>query len=432
MNSFYATAGSEIARATRNATQRRAVFIATAMITLPFASVVRAVQNGTTMSAFIQVIFVVTVCLTVAGIAYCLLCTWAGVKFARARLQSAPAIANLPPMSILKPLKGADPEMYEALRSYCMQDYPAYEILAGISYPDDPAAEIVRKLIAEFPQQTIRLVLCEKRLGMNGKVSTLAQLVPQAEHEFLLVSDSDIRVESGYLRTVASELSQLGVGMVTCLYRGVPAGTLASKIEALGIGTDFAAGVLVARTVERGIRFGLGSTMAFRCSDLGKIGGFEALVDFLADDYELGKRVSELGLRVELSRAVVETHLLAYNWRAFLSHQLRWARTIRASRPAGYAGLAFTFTLPWVLAAFLLHPGLLTQYLFIAAVVARYATAVICAGNVLKDQLSLRNLWLLPLRDFLAIAVWIGGLFGRKITWRGEQFKLKSGKLTAA
>ena len=381
------------------------------------------------MHATLFAIHAIAVCFTVASIAYCLLCIWAGIKFARGA--SAPAMADLPPISILKPLKGADPEMYEALRSHCLQDYPECEILTGISSPDDPAAEVVKKLIAEFPQRKIRLVLCEKRLGTNGKVSTLAQLAPHAEHEFLSISDSDIRVEPGYLRAIASELSQPNVGMVTCLYRGVPAGTLASKIEALSISTDFAAGVLAARTVERGIRFGLGSTMAFRRSDLEKIGGFEAIVDYLADDYELGKRISELGLRVELSQAVVETHLPAYNWREFFSHQLRWARTIRTSRPPGYAGLVFTFTLPWALTAFLLRPDSLTQWLFIAAVVARYAMAVVCAGSVLRDQYSTRNLWLLPLRDFLAVAVWIGGLFGRKIVWRGERFRVKNGKLQA-
>lgn len=376
------------------------------------------------------VIYVIAVCLTVASIAYCLLCIWAGIKFARARATTAVLTCDLPPFSILKPLKGTDPEMYEALRSHCLQDYPTYEILAGVSSANDPAAEVVKKLMAEFSEHRIRLVLCERRLGANGKVSTLAQLAPLAEHEFLLVSDSDIRVKPDYLRTIAAELSQPAVGMVTCLYRGAPAATMPSKIEALSISTDFAAGVLAARAIERGIKFGLGSTLAFRRSNLEKIGGFSAIVDYLADDYELGKRIAGQGVKIELSQAVVETHLPAYNWRSFFSHQLRWARTIRASRPGGYAGLVITFTLPWALAAFLLHPEPLSQYLFVAAIVARYVMAIVCAGNVLRDQSSTRSLWLLPLRDFLAVVVWIGGLFGRKITWRGESFKLKSGKLT--
>ena len=377
----------------------------------------------------VHIIFVTAVCLSVASIVYCLLCVWAGVKFARWRATTAIPNADSPPISILKPLKGTDPEMYEALRSHCVQDNPAYEILFGISSADDPAAGIVRKLIAEFPAHKIRLALCEKRLGANGKVSTLAQLAPLAEHEFLLVSDSDIRVDPGYLRTVASELSQPGVGMVTCLYRGVSATTLPSKLEALSISTDFAAGVLAARSIEHTLKFGLGSTLAFRRSDLEKIGGFAALVDHLADDYELGKRIAERGLKIELSRVVVETHLPAYHWSDFFSHQLRWARTIRASRPGGYVGLIFTFTLPWALAAFLLEPQSWTGPLLVAAILARYTMAAVCAGSVLNDRHSTQNFWLLPLRDFLAVAVWVGGLFGRKIAWRGEQFYLEKGKL---
>ena len=388
-------------------------------------------DNGTTVHASLHIIFAIAVCLSVASIAYCLLCIWAGVKFTRWRAASAPANADLPPVSVLKPVKGADPKMYEALRSHCSQEYPDYEILVGISSPDDPGAEIVRKLIAEFPQRKIRLVLCEKRLGANGKVSTLAQLAPLAEHEFLLVSDSDIRVGPDYLRTVATELSQPEVGMVTCLYRGAPAATLPSKIEALSISTDFTTGVLAARTIERGISFGLGSTMAFRRSDLVQIGGFAAIVDYLADDYEFGARIAAQGKKVELSRVVVETHLPAYSWRDFFSHQLRWARTIRASRPAGYGGLVATFTLPWALVAYLLGPQAWTGPLLVAAILARYTMAAICAGSVLNDRYSTQNFWLLPVRDFIAVVIWIGGLFVRTIVWRGERFRLHRGKLTA-
>ena len=384
------------------------------------------------MPGSIHIIFVIAVCFSVASIAYCLLCIWAGVRFARWRTTPSVANADLPPISILKPLKGSDPQMYEALRSHCLQDYPGYEILFGVSSAGDPAAALANKLIAEFPARTIKLVLCEKRLGSNGKVSTLAQLLPLAEYELLLINDGDIRVEPDYLRTLTNELLRPGIGMVTCLYRGVPAATLPSKIEALSISTDFAAGVLAARTVERGLNFGLGSTLAFRRGDFEKFGGFASIADYLADDYELGRRIAELGKKVELSRIVVETHLPAYGWRDFFLHQLRWARTIRASRPGGYAGLVVTFTLPWALVAYLLKPQAWTGPLLVAAILARYMMAAICAGSVLKDRRSTQNFWLLPLRDFLAVAIWIGGLFGRKIAWRGERFTLKNGKLISS
>lgn len=381
------------------------------------------------MHISILIIFVIAVCCSGASLGYCLICIWAGIRFTRSRDSGAVQSADFPPFSILKPLKGDDPQMLEALRSHCTQDYPAYEILAGVSSPDDPAAAIVRELIAEFPQLKIQLVVCKNRLGANGKVSTLAQLVPLAAYEFLLVNDSDIRIESAYLRTIATELSQPDIGMVTCLYRGVPAGTVQSKIEALSVSTDFAPGVLAARAIERELGFGLGSTLAFRRSDLEKIGGFEAIWDHLADDYELGARLARRGRQVKLSRVVVETHLPAYGWVGFFSHQLRWARTIRASRPGGYAGLALTFTLPWAVAAFCIAPERWTGGLLALALVARYAMAIVYAKQVLGDRRSLRNLWLLPARDFLAVIVWIGGLLGRHITWRGERFVLAKGRL---
>lgn len=364
---------------------------------------------------------------TVASIGYCLLATFAGIRFARRKEAARPA-AGLPRVSILKPLKGADPEMYEALRSHCVQEFPDYEMLCGITEENGPAVPVIERLIREFPEARIQLVLCDKRLGANGKVSSLVQLAAAAKAEFIVVNDSDIRVAPDYLRTVISELQQPNTGLVTCLYRGTPGRTLASRLESLGISTDFVPGVLTANLIENGMHFGLGSTLAFRKSDLQAIGGFEAILDYLADDYELGHRIAQ-HKKILLSRSVVETHLPDYDFSGFISHQLRWARTIRASRAGGYAGLLLTFTLPWAVAEVCLLRNLSGVILFAAAMLARMMMAFVNSSSVLQEK-KLVSLWLVPLRDFIGPAVWLAGLLGNKIIWREERFVLEKGRLT--
>jgi ceramide glucosyltransferase len=374
---------------------------------------------------------IISALVSAVSVMYCLLCLWAAARFASQQRQACTREHELPPVSILKPLKGTDPEMYASLRSHCEQEYPNYEILFGVTIPNDPAIPVVEKLIEEFPERTIRLVRADKKLGANGKVSSLAQLAAVAAHDFFLVNDGDIRVEPGYLRQVMTELQAPETGLVTCLYRGVPADTLGSGLESLSIGTDFMAGVLAARQLERGLRFGLGSTLAFRKRDLEAIGGFEAIVDYLADDYELGNRIAERSLKVKLSESVVETYLPAYDMAGFFSHQLRWARTIRTSRAGGYAGLLFTFTLPWATLTLVLARGAIwATGLLAAALAVRTAMALVTSQLVLRDRAFVRWFWLLPFRDFLAVAIWLGGLVGGKIVWRGEVFDLKNGKLT--
>jgi ceramide glucosyltransferase len=375
----------------------------------------------------------VTAAITVLSMGYCVLCIWAARRYASESRLPAAEIAALPPVSILKPLKGTDPEMYESFRSHCVQEYPRYEILFGVRDANDPAAALVEKLRQEFPRQSIRLVLCEKNLGANGKVSSLAQLVAAAKFDVLLVNDSDIRVAPDYLRTVITELHAPGTGLVTCLYRAVPANTLGSRLESLGISTDFVPGVLAAKQIEGGLHFGLGSTLAFRRQELEAIGGFESIVDYLADDYELGKRIAKPGLKVVLSSSVVETFLPAYGLSGFFSHQLRWARTIRASRPGGYAGLLFTYTLPWATVCLLFGRGAVWAWgLLASAVLLRITMAWASVGAVLKNDSAVWSLWLLPVRDFLSPLVWIAGMFGSKIVWRGQEFKLENGKLKRA
>jgi len=363
---------------------------------------------------------------------YYVICLWSALVFLRGRRanRSVRPTQTLPPVSIFKPLKGTDPDIYESFRSHCLQDYPEYEIIFGVSDPDDPAVASVRQLQQEFPDRVIQLVISPNKLGANVKVSNLEQMIVAARYEYLLVNDSDIRVERDYLRRVIPPLADAHVGMVTCLYRGVAASTFGSQLESLGISTDFCAGVLVARQLEGGLRFGLGSTLAFRRADLGRIGGFRAIVDFLADDYELGRRIAALGLKVLLSDVVVETHLPAYDLRGFVSHQLRWARGVRDSRAGGYIGLVSTYGLMWALLLLMAAGAAPWSWaVFGTTVLLRLAVALMVGNAVLEDRSLLGHLWLLPVRDLVAVAVWIASFAGHTVTWRGDRFELKNGRL---
>jgi ceramide glucosyltransferase len=375
--------------------------------------------------------------IAVVGVAsssiYYLVCIWSAGKFLRERKaeEGARPPSALPPISILKPLKGTDPEIYESFRSHCLLDYPEYEIIFGVSDANDRAVESVKALQREFPNRRIQLVVSKEILGANVKVSNLAQMLTEARYGLLIVNDSDIRVEPDYLHSVTAALSDPQVGMVTCLYRGVAGPTLGSRIEALGISTDFCPSVLAARQLEGGIQFGLGSTLAFRRAELEKIGGFISFVDYLADDYELGKRIAGLGLTVKLSEVVVETFLPSYRWREFFAHQLRWARGVRDARLGGYLGLIVTFGFFWALVGLVASRGAFWAWSGVAlTLLLRFAIALVVGRRVLQDGQVLRNAWLIPFRDLTAVVVWVASLGGHTVTWRGDRFKLKDGKLT--
>jgi ceramide glucosyltransferase len=385
------------------------------------------------MHSILTIVRYVAILGVVSSSLYYLLCLWGAATFLGGREADAGARSTqlLPAVSILKPLKGIDPELYESFRSHCVQDYPEYEIIFGVSDGNDPAIESVKRLQEEFPDRRIQLVVASQTLGANVKVSNLAQMLPQTRYDYLIVNDSDIRVEADYLRRVIAPLSDARVGMVTCLYRGVAGSTLGSRLEALGISSDFCAGVLAARQLEGGIRFGLGSTLAFRRSELEKIGGFDSIVDYLADDYELGKRIAELGFSVKLSEVMVETYLPAYGLRDFFMHQLRWARGVRDARAGGYFGLIFTFGVLWALVAVVVSGAALWSWGTLAfTLVLRYAVALLVGWKILWDRQVIKYAWLIPLRDLIAVVVWIMSLGGHTVTWRGDRFKLKNGKLT--
>jgi ceramide glucosyltransferase len=316
-------------------------------------------------------------------------------------------------VSILKPVRGLDPHFYPAIRSHALQDYAEFELLFGVGSLDDPAVKHIRRLQAEFPHVSIQ-VIESMTLAPNGKVAVLEDLEKHARYPLRVVNDSDIAVEPDYLTRVLSPLNDPETGLVTCLYRAT-ADAWPGRWEALGIATDFAPSVMVAPLV--GVNeFGLGATLAFRAADLRRIGGFAAIADYIADDYRLGKKISDLGLKVYLSEVVVETALSGDSWQ----HQLRWARVIRVSQAGGYAGLPITNATLWAIVC------AAEGWWWPAAclLVLRIAMGLIAGTAVLRCRLTARLWWLMPFRDVLGLAVWAAGLFGTSVRWRDRVLEL--------
>lgn len=327
---------------------------------------------------------------------------------------------DLPPVSVLKPIRGLDPAMYDALRSQAEQHYPEFEILFGVGDSDDPAIPVVRQLQAEFPNLEISLHIGSEP-AMNAKVGVLSHLAKFARHPVWLVNDSDIHVTPDYLSTVVAPLSESRVGVVTCLYR--PLGySAAANWEAFGIAVDFMPSTLVAQFL--GVRdFGLGSTLCFRASEFNGIGGFPILSDYIADDYQLASRLVKGERRAHLSSYVVETSLGDASWRGIWCHQLRWARTIRATKGAGFAGLPITHTGVWAIVAACV--GL--PYAAAALILVRVAAAL--ASGWLAIGLRRNILWALlgPVWDLYAFAVWIISYTSRNVIWRDRLLRIERG-----
>jgi ceramide glucosyltransferase len=371
--------------------------------------------------------------MAIGAVAFQVLCLLGAWDFRRQKFREPDP---LPPVSILKPLKGADPEMYESFRSHCLQDYPEYEIIFGVSDAADEAVRFVERLKAEYPQQAIRMLVCTNVVGANRKVSNLAEMMQVAKFEHVVINDSDIRVPADYLRRVipgfdGGRVGSAKVGMVTCLYRAIAGRNFWSKMESLGVTMDFMPPVLAARFLEGRVYFGLGSTMAVRKEAVQAIGGLESIADYLADDYELGTRIADAGYTVVLSDVVVETFVPEYTAAQFFDHQLRWGRAVRSSRPGGYAGVIVTFGFFWSLLAMLLSgaawwsPALLAVNVF-----ARLIVTQVVGGGIIGHGEAWKLIWLMPLRDLLAPYIWLFSLGGSRIVWRGEIFRLRKGKLS--
>lgn len=337
-----------------------------------------------------------------------------------------------PPASILKPVRGLDPDAYENFASFCRLDYPDYEILFCVADEADSAIPIIEKLKADFPLRQIRLLVGVEFFGANAKVNKLVRLAREARHDLLVMSDSDIVVAPNYLRAVVAPFRDARVGGVTCMYLGITAPQIWPEMEAIGATSDFFAAVIVAREIH-GVDFGLGATIATTKKHLAEIGGFESFADYLADDYELGHRIAAKGHCVELLPHTVHTHYPVETFSDFFAHQLRWSLAFRASRPDGYFAMLFMQGLPWAAAAAIYacatgNPLLAVSYVAVYLAL-RYALAWEFGLRGFKDPLVRRKWWLVPLRDAAWLVVWCAGLFQNRLRWRGTEFRLKNGRL---
>lgn len=333
-----------------------------------------------------------------------------------------------PGVSILKPVKGVDEDSYDNFASFCRQKYPGeQQLVFAATSPDDAVIPVVRKLMANFPEQNITLVINPALHGPNYKVSNLINAFPHALHDIIIVCDSDIKVAPDYLLSVTAHFSQPEVGLVTSLYRTSKVHGIATALEAIGFTAEMIPNVLVARQLE-GLTFALGASMAFRRNALLAIGGFEALAGYLADDYQLGNKIHRAGWQVVLDPCFVESAIKADNLMTVLARQLRWARTMRVSRPGGYLASGITLPFPAALLATLLAPS---PGAGVAAVALLYGVRFcICthfSRRFVRDGLFPRWLWLLPLRDMLAFFTWALSFLGNRVEWRGSRFVLKPG-----
>jgi ceramide glucosyltransferase len=382
----------------------------------------------------LSIISLAILILALAPLAYYLLSFYCVLEYFQGLRRLPPVNPSfVPPVSIVKPVRNVDREAYENFASFCRLDYPKYEIVFAVADRDDPVIPVIRKLQQSFPKCSIRLVTAVANLGANNKVNNLCQLVQEAKHELIVMSDSDVRVETDYLRNVVAPFSDPRVGVVTALYRGISGRGLVSALDDLGMYTDSAPAALVARKLEGKMRFAFGWTMATTKKVLSEIGGFESMVNHHSDDFELGNRISELGYRVELMRKPVDMVLPDESFGEFLKHELRWSIGLRNVRPVGYVGMLLTHGLPWTLLAVALATasgwGSVAIAYAVAYLILRLGVVWTTAVWGLGDSQIAGKLWLVPLHDAISFVVWVGGFFSNKIVWRGSVYRVRKGLL---
>jgi len=356
---------------------------------------------------------------------YCVMSAWCLASFFRRAKSQLTNPSEMPPMTVMKPVRGADGDTYENLKSFILQDYPRFQVVFGVGEADDPAAQIIERLIDEHPQLDLQLVVSGVPVGTNMKVSNLHYMDPMAKYGILVIADADMRVGRDYLAALASDFRDPSVGLVTCPYRGAYPGNFGAAFEALTIDTDFLPSVAVAERLE-GLSFALGATMAVRREALETIGGFGVLADHLADDYQLGNRVMKAGYRLRLSGYVVDSVGRKESLYGFFSHQLRWGRTYRVSRPAGWFMSGITrltaISLLFLAATWFSQAG---WAVVAAGVSLRYLQAFYVEAFLVRGPGVLGYIWLLPLRDVTGFVVWFLSFTGNRVSWKNGNFRME-------
>jgi ceramide glucosyltransferase len=335
--------------------------------------------------------------------------------------------AELPGISVIKPVCGLEPLLEESLESFFLQDYPEYELIFGARTPEDPAFRVIERLRERYPQVKVRCVYSGEPIWPNPRVYSEHKMIELAEHEYVVIGDSDVRVPPDYLRNIVVPLLDPKVGLVTCIYRGRPSGGAWSRLEAAGFSVELTSGVLAADLLE-GMKFALGPTTATRKSCLEKIGGIRVLADYHSDDYEIGRRLAAAGYQVVLSHLVIEHVTLNLS---MIGRQVRWMRSTRYSRPAGHLGYGLTFATPFALLG-LLSAGLLGHWQLGLALLAwglvnRWLQALVVGWGVVRDPELPKYLWYYPFRDLLGFCFWAASFTGRNFTWRGEPYRFGPG-----
>jgi len=382
----------------------------------------------------LQIVAIAVLLVALSPLFYYLLSLYCVIGYFRCwRNTPAQKTSFMPPASIIKPVRGLDRESYENFASFCSLEYPKYEVVFAVSDAGDPVIPIIKKLLADFPSCSIRLITNVPHIGTSDKVNNLCALVQNAKYDFLVMSDSDVRVETDYLKQVIAPFDDQEVGAVTGFYRSLSAGNLASNLDALSMYMDSAPAALVAKKIEGRLGFAFGWTMATSKKHLAEIGGWEAMVNHHSDDFELGKRITRSGHRVALMKKPVSMVFPKDSVQEYFRHELRWSIGLKSVRPWGYWGLVFTHGLPWALlaAAVGLSIGsmpIAVSYLFTYLILRIGLTWLTGAWGIGDRELA-KILWLVPVRDAISFIVWVRGFFSDRITWRGLEYRVRKGRL---